>query len=374
MKNKICVYAITKNESKFVDKWVSSMSEADEIVVLDTGSTDNTVELFKKYDNVKIYTKEINPWRFDIARNEAMNLIPDDCNILVSTDLDEILEPGWADILKESWIEGKHERATYKYSWSHLENGDDGRVFAYDKIHSRNWIWKYPVHELLVNTKTGSNKYDYENVLNLFDYIHLHHYPDLSKSRGSYLKLLELRREENHDDYYGLIYLSHEYYYQKMYDKSIELLKYIIENFSSKCNTIELASCYLFLGDNYKCIKDYNNSIISYMESISIDNTYREPYLNLSKVYMDMGHYSMAKSLLIECLKTTFRHFTWLERDTSWTYEIWDLLSLASYYNGDKLDSLAYATKAYSLCKTNERLKNNIDIILNKTTDKELIK
>ena len=34
--NKICVYAICKNESQFVDRWVDSMQEADEIVVLDT--------------------------------------------------------------------------------------------------------------------------------------------------------------------------------------------------------------------------------------------------------------------------------------------------------------------------------------------------
>ena len=41
-KYKVCVYAICKNEEKFVNKWVKSMSEADEIYVLDTGSTDNT--------------------------------------------------------------------------------------------------------------------------------------------------------------------------------------------------------------------------------------------------------------------------------------------------------------------------------------------
>ena len=45
---KICVYAISKNESKFVDRCVDSMSEADDIYVLDTGSTDDTVEKLKK--------------------------------------------------------------------------------------------------------------------------------------------------------------------------------------------------------------------------------------------------------------------------------------------------------------------------------------
>lgn len=48
MRNKkIVVYAISKNEEKFVKRWVDSMKEADEIYVLDTGSTDNTVSLRK---------------------------------------------------------------------------------------------------------------------------------------------------------------------------------------------------------------------------------------------------------------------------------------------------------------------------------------
>lgn len=156
MKNKVCVYAISKNESKFVDAWYESMKEADSIVVLDTGSTDDTVEKLKSH-GITVVTKIINPWRFDIARNEAMNLVPEDCNILVSTDLDEVLEPGWADILREKWIDGVHERAEYKYSWSHLEDGSSGRIFAYNKIHSKNWIWKYPVHELLWNIHTKTN-------------------------------------------------------------------------------------------------------------------------------------------------------------------------------------------------------------------------
>ena len=43
-KYKVSVYAICKNEEKFVSRWVESMKEADEIYVLDTGSTDNTIK------------------------------------------------------------------------------------------------------------------------------------------------------------------------------------------------------------------------------------------------------------------------------------------------------------------------------------------
>ena len=47
-KYKVCVYAICKNEEKFAKKWYESMSEADDIYVLDTGSIDDTVEKLKK--------------------------------------------------------------------------------------------------------------------------------------------------------------------------------------------------------------------------------------------------------------------------------------------------------------------------------------
>ena len=36
---KIAVYAICKNEESFARRWMESMSEADEVFVLDTGST-----------------------------------------------------------------------------------------------------------------------------------------------------------------------------------------------------------------------------------------------------------------------------------------------------------------------------------------------
>ena len=71
---KIIVYAISKNESKFVSRWVESMQEADEIYVLDTGSTDDTKE---KLESLGVHVKQviIDPWRFDTARNLRCNFM-----------------------------------------------------------------------------------------------------------------------------------------------------------------------------------------------------------------------------------------------------------------------------------------------------------
>ena len=375
--NKICVYAITKNEEQFVEKWYESMKEADSVVVLDTGSTDNTVNKLKEL-GATVEVKVIDPWRFDVARNEAMKLVPDDCNILISTDLDEILEPGWAQPLREKWIEGVHERGVYKYTWSHLADGSDGRVFRYDKIHSRKWEWRCPVHELLFNKETNDNHYDYNNILDLFDDIHLHHYPDQTKSRSSYLPLLELRAQENPEDYYGLIYLAHEYYYRGMYEKSINLLKRIISDYKDNYNILELASCYLFMGDSYKSLADISednskknayrqNAINSYQIAIDIDPTYREPYLDLAKVLLDKEDYSLAEYYVKRGLKRSFRHFTWLERDTSWSYEPYDLLCIAAFYGGNKIEAVSYAVKALSFDKENERLISNLNLCLENT-------
>ena len=68
---KVCVYAICKNEEKFIEKWYNSIKEADYIYVLDTGSNDNSVKKFKEL-GIKVKKKIINPWRFDIARERIV--------------------------------------------------------------------------------------------------------------------------------------------------------------------------------------------------------------------------------------------------------------------------------------------------------------
>ena len=98
-KYKVCVYAISKNEEKFVERWVNSMKEADEIYVLDTGSTDNTAGKLKEM-GVNVTVSEIKPWRFDVARNMSLDLVPIDTDICVCTDLDEIFEAGWREKLE----------------------------------------------------------------------------------------------------------------------------------------------------------------------------------------------------------------------------------------------------------------------------------
>lgn len=371
--NKICVYAIAKNESQNVDKWADSMLEADCVVVLDTGSSDDTVEKLKSR-GIHVVTKIIKPWRFDVARNESMKLVPEDCNILVCTDLDEVFEPGWADVLREKWVYGQTRMCWYKYSWSHDQYGNPDRVFWYNKIHCRGYSWKYIVHELLVDNGTM----DMSNMSEIFvdSGIMLHHWPLPKDGRDTYLPLLIERAKEayaeNDEDVMGALYLCHHYAYGGYYKESNDEIDKFIKKFYFSAGEFMISNILLFKGDNYKALGDKEKTEEYYKKAIEKCPTYRDPYISLGEFYIGEGNFESAKQTLLDGIKNSVRRYSWLERSNSFNYHIYDLLDLACYYTGDKKSALAFAEKAYSMCPDDERLKNNVKLIVDTLTDNEL--
>lgn len=367
MNYKICVYAICKNEEREVFDWIESMSEADYICVLDTGSTDNTYTYLKqcqeKYPNKIILDQyEIKPWRFDVARNESMKLIPSDTDICICTDLDERLIEGWANDVRELWTKDT-TRMGYKYAWSHNSDGSPARVFWYDKIHSYGeWAWKFQVHESLYYF--GQRP---EQIVALKDEkIYLHHYPDMTKThRSSYLPLLEARAIEYPDDWYGLIYLAHEYYYQ---NKDQECINFILSTVMPKLqwhndDMLCATDLYLFLGKASQRMENYDSAEVFYTLGIKSAPTYRENYLHLAEMFFNLKHYEKCIETINTCLIKTQRYYSWLEEDDSWSFKPYDLLSLAYYYMGQKEVSLQFAKIALSYSTSNKRLQNNVTLI-----------
>ncbi len=84
---KISVYLITLNEEKRLEKTLRAASQvADEIIVVDSGSTDKTKEISQKY-HAKFYYHE---WiSYAEQKNYAQNLCENDW--LLSLDADEVL-------------------------------------------------------------------------------------------------------------------------------------------------------------------------------------------------------------------------------------------------------------------------------------------
>ena len=367
MQNKICVYAICKNESQFVDRWCKSMKEADCVVVLDTGSSDDTVERLR-VQGVTVVSKEIKPWRFDVARNEALKLVPEDCNILVSTDLDEYFEPGWAAPLREQWIDGQHKRAVYTYYLSD-SNGLPCKKILYNKIHSKGWYWKYPVHELLLKESDNTENLDNNEELFIENSVILYHYPDMSKSRGNYIDLLELRAQENPEDYFGLYYLAKEYEAVNL-DKAFEVS---MRGIQVADNEFYKFIFMVNLGTICEKKFDYGNALNCYINALQLNGEYRFVYLFAAKLLFNIvKDYERAFQLLYNGLKYSYRHDYWFDRNDGWDSDYYDLMSLSAYYCGRKAESLIFALVASSKDESDERLKGNINSILNAITDKEI--
>jgi hypothetical protein len=107
-----------------------------------------------------------------------MKLVPKEADVLVCTDLDEVFEKGWADKIRQFWKVGETTRGYYPFAWSHNELGEPQGVFTYDKIHTKDYHWIYPVHEVL-----KPNDGIEEHGIDFSKSIYLHHYPDKEKDR-----------------------------------------------------------------------------------------------------------------------------------------------------------------------------------------------
>ena len=327
MQNKICVYAICKNEIQFVDKWLDNMSEADYIVVLDTGSTDGTFEKLKADKRVyRVEQKEINPWRFDVARNESMKLIPEDANILLCTDFDELFNPGWANVVRSNWQDTTN-RGHYTYAWSHNSIGEPTDVFVYDKMHTRDYRWVFPVHEVLQPKDISLT----ETVINFGDSVYLHHYQDQSKSRSSYYDLLKLSVEENPDDSHVHMLYAREFLFMKDYDNALQ--EYIttlkMPDIDAPNKRLVLLECLGRCADIYAIQQNYDEAIWYCQEFIKEDPTYREPYFIMAELYNDMHMYTLAEACIGAALKYSTRKYTWVERKDSWLGLSNNLLSIS---------------------------------------------
>ena len=330
-KYKVCVYAICKNESKFIERWVKSMSEADAIYVLDTGSTDNSVPLLKKL-GVNVVKKTISPWRFDTARNASLDLVPLDTDICVCTDLDETFEPGWRKIFEETWEKGA-DKLKYNYNWSFDTLGNPATTYYIAKVHKRKgYKWTHPVHEVL-NTLPEERELIANGVT-------LNHHPDPTKSRSNYLPLLELSVKEDPID---------------------TLIKHL--NLPKATWNAERCASMRFIARDYINLGRKKEAIMWLKEAIKEAPNLRESYVELAQIYTNNQQYEEAYNLLEQAFLIKNKPPIYINEAFAWNEYIYELMAIVSYNLKRYPESLQYITKACEINPQEERLKNNYEII-----------
>lgn len=356
----ICVYAISKDEEAFVDRWMNAVGEADLVVVTDTGSTDHTVENLRARGAV-VYEETISPWRFDAARNAALSHVPTDMDLCVSNDLDEVFDPGWRQKLEDVW-KPMYTRARYLFTWSYRADGVPEKQYPMEKIHRRDgYRWVRPIHEILSYTGTEEEKTVFVPGLVL------NHHPDLKKPRGQYLPLLELAVSENPQDDRAVFWLGREYFYHGMYDKSIKNLQTHLALPSATWDE-ERAASMRFLARCWAAKGRLGEARKWLFRALAECQHTREPYLALATLGYREENWPLVYAMAKKGLAIEHRGGSYLVEPACWGAALYDYGAIAAYHLALYEEARTLAKRAIELENENDRLKSNLAFIEEKIT------
>lgn len=355
MSYKICVYAICKNESQFVDRWMTSMSEADLVVVTDTGSGDDTVEKLRERGAL-VFTEEIVPWRFDAARNAALNNVPEDVDICVCADLDELFEPGWREKLEAVW-DPSYTRGRYLFTSDFNADNTPRKQFAKEKVHRRNdFKWVHPVHEVLEYSGSDPDKTVF------IPGMVMNHFPDYTKPRVQYLPLLELSAEENQLDSQTVFWLGREYSYYGKHDLCVETLQKYLKLPTALWNE-ERSAAMRLIASAYEAKGDIKEAKAWLFRAIAECPHTREPYLKAARHGYNHADWPLVYAMVKSGLIINNNTGSYLVDVDCWGYVFYDLGAISAYRMGMFEQSLGYAIKALSIEPGDQRLQNNLKLI-----------
>jgi glycosyltransferase involved in cell wall biosynthesis len=356
-KYKIAVYTIALNEEKHVKRWFDSAHEADLLVIADTGSTDKTRFLAKSL-GISVTEIVVNPWRFDVARNASLALIPEDFDICIQLDMDEVLPAGWRKKIEDAYDEG-NKWPLYIHVTSRDEKGNARHFQHYFKIHPRKGFhWKYPIHEVLVHEPNLTFE---RKVIDL----EVDHIKDESKSRKSYLDLLEKAVQEEPSDWRMNHYLNREYFYNHDWLKVLQTA-YRCEDIQGGWD-VERASTYMWASE-----AAHHLNMPPLAEEWARKATDAAPHFY--EVWHWRAHIAHLHGKWDECLDFSRRRLT-LERQSHhlvkpevWEWWGYDLIALSSYKRGLHEDAAKFGKIAIEANPKNERLQRNLAFYLDSRT------
>jgi len=269
-KNTISLALIIRDVEKTLERCLEGFSQCvDEIVIVDTGSVDNSVEIAKKYTDKIFHFKWIDD--FSAARNYSF----DQCtkSFVYWNDGDDYILPDDIRKIKEldltDW-----DMVVMDYIYAQDEFGNDKSVVPRERIIRRSLglKWQNEIHEVI--WLQGRIKRTH---------IRTYHQKQHGTSERN-LAILERIVEKNPCSR-NLYYLGKEYYDLGRTDGAIEYLEKFVECpdafwedvYKSYC---KLAMCYLHKKDEDKFKRHL-------FDSIRMEDRQAEPYYFLALFYMN---------------------------------------------------------------------------------------
>ena len=310
VKPSISVCLIVKDEERFLDNCLKSVKNiADEIIIVDTASQDNTVNIAKRYTD-RIY---LHPWKesFSEARNHCFDYATGDWIFQIDAD-EELVKQDVPVLLKA--VKNRDIDAVLVQIISHLDNRQFETRHNVIRIFRNNGTIHYEgrIHERIV----GFNR------PRIYPVHLIHHGYDLNdqnlseKKHQKRISLLKMDIEESPDNPLPYHYLSCCYLSQKRFDETLDVsVKTInLANKKRDKDPIYLWSRYNAAVSYYK-LKDFKNAESIALSAIAIDKRHIDSYFILTLTNFDQGKwldvikYGNEYLLLSDKIKKNPEHF-----------------------------------------------------------------
>lgn len=344
---RIAVYAIAKDEAQFARRFCeSALPHADVLVVADTGSRDGTADIVREY-TPHVHAISVTPWRFDVARNAALALVPADVDVCVSLDLDEVLLPGWRDAIEQAWS----DRTT---RLRHLFDNGGGNIFYAERVHARVGVhWHHPCHETLRVDKRVRDE------MALTSQMIAHHLPDQRKSRGQYLPMLRLATQEDPHCPRNAIYYGRELCYQGQSREAIaELQRYLALPAATWAD--ERAYAMRLIGDQHEALGDHQQAVRWYMQGVAETPSRRDPWYALARSGYHAMDWPTTFAAAVHATALTDRPFLHFDDPAAWAAGPHDLAAIAAYHLGMRDVAAGHGQRALDADPTDPRLAENL--------------
>lgn len=333
---------IVKNEEENLGNCLKNAGNyADEIIIVDTGSTDKTKDVARKYTD-KVFDFE---WFYDFskARNFSFERATSEYIIWLDAD-DLILEESIKAINRWKESEDESDVLMCPYITGFDEKFNSTFEFNRERIVKNNPLfrWKDPVHEVIVP----------QGKIKVFREIKVYHNkknkPYTDRNLSIYLKLKEDGIEFSPRQQF---YFARELYFNGKIDDAIhEFSKFIADKKGWIENNIE--AC-LNLSKCYSIKNELDKALTSLFGSFTFDSPRGEIVYEIGNVFMEKGQYDKAiywYNLAMNCIPK-YDSGAFINKDC---YDFLPSLKLCVCY--DKLGD--YLT-AYKFHKITENLKPN---------------
>jgi glycosyltransferase involved in cell wall biosynthesis len=272
---KISVSIIARNEEKMIGRCLDSIKGADQVVVLDTGSEDQT-ESICRHHRATVYHYR---WgdNFSEARNKCLEYCKGDWVLVI--DCDEYLEPGGMDKITQAL-----QFATVKQMVFNMTVSTKAEIFQQPRVFRKcqQIYWRGAAHNYLSRPADSTIK------VTVFADISPNHAKDPDRT----LRILKKVVEKDPTDSRSMYFLGREYMRHQQADAAVYWLMHHIE-ITPRCSMVAdayycLALCYLEMRREAKAVESLHHALM-------VNENFTDAWGLLSKITKKNKYQEFAK-------------------------------------------------------------------------------